>query len=81
MSQQAPAVLVSIGTDGIDGPTTAAGAMADAQSLARAHAAGLTVEAALADNASYEFFAALGDLVTTGPTSTNVADLQLLLLG
>ncbi len=75
-----PAVLVSIGTDGIDGPTDAAGAIVDPTSLARARRAALDPEAALATNDSYPFFAALGDLLRPGPTDTNVGDLQVLLV-
>jgi hydroxypyruvate reductase len=72
--------LASVGTDGIDGPTDAAGAVADATTLARAVRADLSPDRALADNDAYSFFAALGDLVHTGPTGTNVGDLQVILL-
>jgi hydroxypyruvate reductase len=71
----------SIGTDGIDGPTDAAGAIVDASTFARAHAAGLVPQSYLDDNNTYAFFAALDDLVLTGPTSTNVGDLQVVLIG
>ena len=73
------ASLASFGTDGVDGPTDAAGAVADSTSLARARAAGLDVACALADNDSYPFFQTLGDLIVTGPTGTNVGDVQILL--
>jgi glycerate-2-kinase len=74
-------MLVSVGTDGVDGPTDAAGALADEQSLSRADAAGLApVDAVLDANDAYPFFDALGDLVRTGPTGTNVGDLQILLI-
>lgn len=74
-------LLASVGTDGIDGPTDAAGAMADPTTLARARAAGLAPPAAfLAANDAYHFFAPLGDLVITGPTGTNVGDLQVVLV-
>jgi glycerate-2-kinase len=76
----APAALASIGTDGIDGPTDAAGALVDATTLGRARAAGLEAAAFLARNDSYHFFFALGDLIHTGPTGTNVGDLQAILL-
>ncbi|MEO6062989.1 MAG: MOFRL family protein, partial [Thermoflexales bacterium] len=66
--------LASFGTDGTDGPTDAAGAWADASSLPRAAALGLDARSALTRNDSYPFFAALGDLILTGPTGTNVAD-------
>jgi glycerate 2-kinase len=74
------AVLVSFGTDGVDGNTDAAGAVADGATLGRARAKGLDPIRYLDDNNSFEFFDALGDLITTGPTGTNVADLQVLLL-
>ncbi len=72
--------LASIGTDGIDGPTDAAGAIADSTTLDRARAAGLSPERFLEDNNAYAFFSALGDLIHTGPTGTNVGDLQVILL-
>ena len=72
-------LLASAGTDGIDGPTDAAGAMADGTTLARAAELGLDPEAALADNDAYPFFDALGDLIVTGPTGTNVMDVQVVL--
>jgi len=75
-----PAVVASIGTDGIDGPTDAAGAVADSTTSIRARAAGLRPGQYLADNNAYAFFAALGDLIHTGPTGTNVGDLQVILL-
>ena len=67
--------VVSLGTDGTDGPTDAAGGIAAADTLARAHTLGVDAHAALADNDSYHFLAALGDLIITGPTQTNVNDL------
>jgi hydroxypyruvate reductase len=77
-----PAVVASVGTDGIDGPTDAAGAIADATTLARAAAAGLPAPAqVLDDNDAYAFFAPLGDLVMTGPTGTNVGDVQVVVAG
>jgi glycerate 2-kinase len=73
------AVLASAGTDGVDGPTDAAGAIVDSTTLARARAAGLDGESTLAANDAYHFFRPLGDLITWGPTGTNVGDVQLLL--
>jgi hydroxypyruvate reductase len=70
--------LASIGTDGVDGPTDAAGAIVDDTTLARAHEKGLDAAAALQAHDSYSFFDRLGDLVVTGPTGTNVGDLQIL---
>jgi glycerate 2-kinase len=74
------ALVVSVGTDGIDGPTDAAGAVVDATTVERSRALGLEPERFLDNNDSYAFFAALGDLVLTGPTGTNVGDLQVILL-
>ena len=71
--------FASVGTDGIDGPTDAAGAIVDGTTLRRARDAGLDAAAALQAHDSYSFFRALGDLVITGPTGTNVGDLQILL--
>jgi hydroxypyruvate reductase len=71
----------SIGTDGIDGPTDAAGAIVDPTTFERAAAAGLAApEDYLTDNNTYEFFDRIGDLIRTGPTSTNVGDLQVILV-
>ncbi|MEZ5290382.1 MAG: DUF4147 domain-containing protein [Vicinamibacterales bacterium] len=75
-----PAVVVSLGTDGIDGPTDAAGAIVDPATRARASAAGRDAQAALAANDAYPYFDALGDLVRPGPSGTNVGDLQVLVL-
>lgn len=72
--------VASAGTDGIDGPTDAAGAYADAATIDRALADGLAPDRFLSDNNSYAFFQALGDLIHTGPTGTNVGDLQVILL-
>jgi len=74
------AVLASIGTDGIDGPTEAAGAIADSTTIERARIGGLVPERFLADNNAHAFFDALGDLINIGPTGTNVGDLQVILL-
>jgi glycerate 2-kinase len=72
--------IFSAGTDGIDGPTDAAGAVADESTLSRAAKAGLGLCAHLNDNDSYRFFETLGDLVKTGPTGTNVADVRIMLV-
>ena len=77
-----PAIGCSLGTDGVDGPTDAAGAMADTTTLSRARAAGLDApERYLDNNDSYVFFDSLGDLIRTGATSTNVGDFQVILIG
>ncbi len=66
--------LLSAGSDGSDGPTDAAGAFADGETLARAGALGLDPYAALRDNDSHRFFRDLGELFRPGPTGTNVSD-------
>ncbi|HTX34762.1 MAG TPA: glycerate kinase [Bryobacteraceae bacterium] len=70
-------VVFSAGTDGTDGPTDAAGAIADGGTLARNPEAARFLEA----NDSYHYFESLGDLVKTGPTNTNVMDVHVLLVG
>ena len=73
-------LLLAASTDGGDGPTDAAGAFASAAILERASAAGLDVDDYLGRNDSYSFFDRLGALLRTGPTNTNVCDLQILLV-
>ena len=75
-----PAVLASAGTDGVDGPTDAAGALADPTTLDRARQAGVDWQSTLAGHDAYHFFQPLGDLIVWGPTGTNVGDVQLLLV-
>ena len=71
----------SVGTDGVDGPTDAAGAVVDSATVTRAIAAGAgDVERYLREHNSYLFFDQLGDLIRTGPTGTNVGDLQVILI-
>lgn len=78
--------MLSFATDGTDGPTDAAGAMVDGATLARARTHGLDAQATLRKNDSYTFFRALDSLsgshshVITGPTGTNVMDLQVVLI-
>jgi len=74
-------VILSGGTDGTDGPTDAAGAIADGKTVSRALQIGLTAGDYLAGNDSYHFFEPLGDLLKTGPTHTNVMDVRVLLVG
>ena len=69
-----PAVVLAAGTDGVDGPTDAAGACVDGRTVERALLRGLAPERALDATDSYPLLAATGDLVRTGPTGTNVAD-------
>ena len=75
-----PMLMASIGTDGIDGPTDAAGACVDNGTRALARAQSVDVDALLANNDSYELHRRLGTLVRTGPTDTNVGDLQVALV-
>lgn len=67
--------VVSLGTDGIDGPTDAAGAVADGDSIAKARTHGLDARAVLAANDTHAFWKSIGGLVRTGPTGTNVMDI------
>jgi hydroxypyruvate reductase len=73
-------VILSGGTDGGDGPTDAAGAIADTYTFKRAESLGLNPLAFLLNNDSYHFFDQLDDLLITGPTNTNVMDLRILLI-
>jgi glycerate 2-kinase len=73
------ALVLSAGTDGTDGPTDAAGAVADGSTAARAKQRSLSLSEHLQANDAYPLFAALGDLVKTGSTGTNVMDLNILL--
>ncbi|MBA3804785.1 MAG: hypothetical protein H0X14_03615 [Acidobacteria bacterium] len=73
-------VALSAGTDGIDGNSPAAGAIADQETLARARLLGLDAQRFLDASDAYSFFNALGDAIVTGPTGTNVRDLRLLML-
>ncbi len=79
-TQRAAIVLGSAGTDGIDGPTDAAGAIVDGTTSLRSRQRGLDAQTALATNGAYDYFKPLDDLVTWGPTGTNVGDLHVLLI-
>lgn len=70
-------VISSFATDGIDGSSTAAGALADGYSLSRAQEKTLLPSRFLQDNNSFGFFKELGDVLCTGPTGTNVMDIQI----
>ena len=72
--------LLSAGTDGTDGPTDAAGALVDGTTAAIARTRGFAPEAYLKRNDSYEFFSKMDGLFITGPTGTNVMDLQIVLI-
>lgn len=81
-------LIMSVGTDGTDGPTDAAGAIADGETCARSvvsdasrHRTKLDPEQSLAENDAYPFFENLGDLIITGSTGTNVMDLHVVLVG
>ncbi len=73
-------LILSGGTDGTDGPTDAAGAIADGTTMERARKLGLDAELYISENNSYHFFKQLGDLIITGPTFTNVMDLRLIIV-
>ena len=72
--------FLSAATDGNDGPTDAAGAYASKELLALAYTAGCNLNTYLNDNNAYAFFDRIGYLLKTGPTNTNVCDLQLMLI-
>ena len=74
-------VALCAGTDGIDGNSPAAGAIVDSTTIERARKIGLAPNDFLNRSDSYSFFVALGDVITTGPTGTNVRDLRILLTG
>lgn len=76
-----PVLISSIGSDGNDGPTDAAGAWATPETARRSRSLGLDLESYLSDNDSYHYFEKLGDLLITGPTQTNVMDLRFILVG
>ena len=73
-------LILSGGTDGTDGPTDAAGAIADGTTMERARTLGLDAELYISENNSYHFFKQLDDLIITGPTFTNVMDLRLVIV-
>jgi glycerate-2-kinase len=71
-------MFLAAGTDGIDGPTPAAGAVVDGTTVSRGAAVGFDAQVFLGDNDAHPFLDATGDLLITGPTGTNVGDLWLL---
>jgi glycerate 2-kinase len=73
-------VVLSGGTDGTDGPTDAAGALADDTTASKSRSAGLDIQRHLDNNDAYPLFRKLGDLLITGPTQTNVMDLRVILV-
>ncbi|MEX2570175.1 MAG: glycerate kinase [Gemmatimonadota bacterium] len=74
-------LVASVGTDGVDGPTDAAGARATGSTVNRARSNGLDPAEHLASNDAYPLFRVLDDLILTGPTGTNVSDLMMVLVG
>ncbi len=73
-------LIAALGTDGTDGPTDAAGAIVTGETVERGRSIGLEAAAYLAANDSYHYFQQLGDLISTGPTGTNVNDLVFILI-
>jgi len=73
-------VMASLSTDGVDGPTDAAGAIVDGKTMSRAAEMNLNPEEFLAENDSYNFFSKLGDLIFTGSTGTNVNDVSVIVV-
>jgi len=74
------AVIASLSTDGIDGPTDAAGAIVDGKTVERVTRLRLNPKDYLAENDSYSFFSKLEDLIITGPTGTNVNDISVIVI-
>ncbi len=81
LTESRDVVVASVGTDGTDGPTDAAGAIVDTTTVARARARGLEPVEYLNRNDSYHLLEPIGDLFFTGPTGTNVMDLMIVLVG
>jgi hydroxypyruvate reductase len=78
--QAYPGILfASVATDGNDGPTDAAGAFASVDLVKKAEEAGMEINGYLTDNDAYSFFNRIDGLIKTGPTNTNVCDLQIIL--
>lgn len=75
-----PLAFLSAGTDGIDGPTDAAGAVIDQNTMNEAQERGLDIEKYLSENDSYHFFKKYGNHIITGPTGNNVMDIQIVLI-
>lgn len=75
------AAVFSVGSDGTDGPTDAAGGYVDGDTLAQLQAKGIDVHAVLQDNDAYHALEAVGGLIKTGPTGTNGNDVAVALLG
>ena len=74
-------LVASVGTDGNDGPTEAAGAFSTGETMKRIQEKSLNINEFIKDNNSYQLFSALGDLIVTGPTNTNVMDIRIIIAG
>ena len=72
--------VFSVGSDGTDGPTDATGGYVDGETFSAAAAKGLSIEKSLQENDSYTLLKALGGLIITGPTGTNVNDVAVVLI-
>ena len=72
--------VFSVGSDGTDGPTDAAGGIADGHSYEKMCSAGISPEEYLEDNNSYNALKEIGDLIVTGPTGTNVNDITMVII-
>jgi glycerate 2-kinase len=81
LEDSGPVTVLSAGTDGTDGPTDAAGAIADSTTIPRARSLSLDAAQYLANNDSYHFFERIEGLIKTGPTGTNVMDVRVVLVG
>ena len=75
------ALIFSLGSDGTDGPTNAAGGLVDGSTQARLAEQGVSIHAVLQDNDAYHALERVGGLIQTGPTGTNVNDVAVVLLG
>jgi glycerate-2-kinase len=74
-------LFASIGTDGTDGPTDAAGAFADGSTVEMGKQNDMEAQKYLDDNNSYAYFNKVNNLIKTGPTGTNVMDIQIMIVG
>ena len=79
--EPATCCFASVATDGTDGPTNAAGGIVDPVTCSRALQLGMNPAQFLLENDSFHFLQATGDLIVTGPTQTNLMDIQILLVG
>ncbi len=80
LSKMKNIIIASVGSDGSDGPTDAAGAWIDCTTVCRGEKKGLDIEEFIQNQNSYHFFKKLGDIITTGPTNTNVMDMRIMII-